>query len=218
MVELERRRAMQAAHERRDARAVARLQLPRARAVDRLDRELRRQLVDALMQVHDQQVHAVVDAVALALDERFDLRVAQPVGRQRTEPLEPVARPRVHRVVGGRFLQQRPRHRGELAGDLLGETSSVRDQHLVLAASRAGDEILQPGVARAGALDLVAEIGRRPLRLERVRCGGLNDREADLDAVVGRERALEEGREHQPVLAERVEGVDLLHGGARARR
>ncbi|WP_441710411.1 hypothetical protein [Hyphomicrobium sp. 2TAF46] len=88
MAELERPGAVEAPHERGNARPVLCRQLPDMGAIDRFVREVCRQTIDGLMQIHNQDMKAVALAT-LAAGQLLQLIGIEGARGKLTEPIAP---------------------------------------------------------------------------------------------------------------------------------
>ena len=94
VIKLEPSGSVKPAHEGNNACAVLGLQFPYVGTVNYLARQLARKVVDLLVQIHHQEMQAVLAASA-AMCELFNLFVAKSIRRQFVEPIEPILYARV---------------------------------------------------------------------------------------------------------------------------
>ncbi|MGZ5205319.1 MAG: hypothetical protein ACXWCI_10415 [Caldimonas sp.] len=146
-----------------------------------------------------------------AVRERFDLRVAQPVGGQGAQPFEPVGDPAVQIGAGRRGLEDRAGHGREIVDEGPDELRHVRKVDLVVDATGGRGDVVKPGGAQACRGNLPGEVGGIAVRVRGMRGSRLEHREVQLQTVIGGERRIHPGRQHQSVLAERGDGLGLLH-------
>ena len=86
VIKLEPSGSVKPAHEGNNACAVLGLQFPHIGSVNHLARQLARKVVDLLVQIHHQEMQAVLAASA-AMCELFNLFVAKSIRRQIVEPI-----------------------------------------------------------------------------------------------------------------------------------
>ncbi len=130
VVQLERRGAVHPPHEGAHAQPVLRPQLPAVRAVDLFAGNLHRQLVEVLVQVHDEDMKAVA-LVAVAVRQLAQSRHAEAVLRQRVQPVVPPRHARLQqRGIGVLQLGCRARQHCQIVFQQAHEAMQFRDHHL----------------------------------------------------------------------------------------
>jgi len=206
VVELERAGGVEPAHEGGDARAVERIDLPHVGAVDGLAGELRSEPVERLVQVHHQQVQAVVLA-ALAAGERVELGRRQRVRRERFEPGAPV------RTARGevRIAFERARHGAQVLGEQAGQPVEPGHMQLLALAVGGGRQLRQPGRIDSGDGELAREVERAGVAALRAVVRRLQHAEIELQSIVGGQRRTHARRPEQFRLSQAGDGLDLLH-------
>ena len=220
---LERRGAVQPAHEGDHARAVGTTlrQLPAVRAVDGVGGQLGRQLVQRLVQVHHGQVQAVA-AAALAVRQFVELGGVQHRAGERGQLRLPVRHPRGQGGVGAVAFGHRARHGAQVVVQAQRQTRQVGHAHAGCAFARGGGgQVVQPlrlgAGGDVGGGDLARQIQRRLARARGVGGGGLQHAQIELEPVVGLERGAhlggpQQGREGGAFAAQRRDGIAFFHG------
>ncbi len=217
MTEGQRRGAPQPRHEGLDARAVERIDVMDMRAVDGFQRRPGGQRVDRLVRVHDQQMQAVRSVAPrrghglhVARRQLVVLGLGQAGGERRLPLLKREERVAVGgfqgRQQGGQIARQaRDQRLG--AGDLQaigGKRPRTRDRGIEL---RVGEARRAP-LGRQGAGGLA--------RPRRTRARLLQQGEADLQAIVRRERLGQQCRQQQGTFAKLPDDLRFLgHDGLR---
>ncbi|MBZ9797269.1 hypothetical protein [Mesorhizobium sp. ES1-4] len=210
MVELQRSRAVEALHESGNKRSVLLGQLPDMGAIDRLVGEMRRQLIERLVQIHDQQVEAVF-VTAFAAGQGLQLRRIERRS-DLAEPSAPLVDARAKR--GMRFFGaalDRPCHRAQIVAQFrrqLGQLCEMQCRTFK--------------VGGAGKFDDPRRIDMRcgifPMQVE-LRCPGmigmgmgcLQRRQIEFQPIVGSQCRLDPGRPQEFGLPKRGNDVGLLH-------
>ena len=207
VVELEGAGGIEPAHEGGDARAVERIDLPHVGAVDGLAGELGGEAVERLVQIHHQQVQAVVLA-ALATGERLELRRRQRVGRKLGQPGTPVRAARVEVLVA----LERSRHRAQVLGKQGDEAVEAGHVQLLALAVGGRRQLRQPGRIDPGGGELACQVERRSIAALRVVVRRLQHAEIELQSIVGGQRHTDPRRPEQFRLSQAGDGLELLHG------
>ena len=190
VIELERLGAMQTRHEGRNQLASLLRELEDSGAIQVLGGDLGLEMVERLVQVHDQQVHAVATA-AITVGEPIDERAADaipdgPVGGERIEtPREALA---AWAFKGLDHLGHGLTHH---AVDPLG---SANEEGIALEPASFGDNGVEGGLVDAGGNALAVEVGRHAIPLQRLGAGELEQGKQILGAVIGRQRTLDQTR------------------------
>ncbi|MOA20903.1 hypothetical protein D3C78_1413750 [compost metagenome] len=120
---------------------------------------------------------------------------------QRVEPGAPLGHPASQlRLVNGFALEQRARHDAQVVVQQRGETHEIRYvQHLAGAVGRAR-QILEPGGADLGAGQLAGQIERQRAGLLRMGLRRLQQRQVQLEAIIGCQGSGDPGRTQQLLL------------------
>ena len=223
VVELERRGAVQPAHEGGDARAVAVVarQLPAVRAVDAVGGQPGRQAIERLVQVHHHDVQAVA-ARALAMGQRLDLRGGQHRAGQCIQLGLPVRHALGECSVGTVAFDQRARHHTQVVGQAQRQARQIgHAQGAIGFAGGGSGQVVQPvGLGAHGDVgggDLARQIQCRLARVVGMGVRGLQHAQVELQAVVGLERGAHLRRPQQRgqrrrLLAQRGDGIAFFHG------
>ena len=220
VVELEGAGAAETAHEGGDAWAVLRADLPGVGAVDHLAGERGREAVQRLVQVHHQQVQAVVGVLAALAAVAVGQR-AQVVGAERGAavfavrlPSGQVLQPVVAALAQGGDLgiggvvhftgqaRDRPGHGGQGLVEQRRQPRRLGQQEILALLRRAGLEFVEPAALQAGRGAFGAQILQRLGRLLRMGRSRLQQGQRHLEPVIGRQRRLHPGGPQEGGLTE----------------
>ena len=207
VVELERAGGVEPAHEGGDARAVERIDLPHVGAVDGLAGELGGEPVERLVQIHHQQVQAIVLA-ALAAGERVELGRRQRVGRELGQPGAPVRAARVEALVAF----ERSRHGAQVLGEQADQAVEAGHVQFLALAVGGRRQLRQPGRIDAGGGELARQVERRGVAALRTVVRRLQHAQIELQSIVGGQRRTHPRRPEQFRLSQAGDGLELLHG------
>jgi len=216
MVELQRQGLVHAAHEGADEGAVLAADVVGLGAVDHFGGHPGLEGVEHLVHVHHQQVQAVgLFAVArghggdlLAGDEV--VRLAPGLGGEQLQACGEAAPFRAARGLDR--LQHALQILVERRADGLHAGYAVE---IAFAPAAGADDAVAGLVGDAGGLAFDTQVGGGRIRVQGPRLRHLQQAEVVLGAVVGGQGAVEQGRQQQAALAERVDDVGFFHGDIR---
>ena len=202
MVELERCRAVEPTHEGTDQATVGIAQLPDLRTVDHLAGQGLGQVVDLLVQIHDQQVQAV-PAIALALGQAVQAHVVDFFALHRCQQFKPVLHPQMGLCIMGSDFKQRPRHDGQVFPQAGDKARQFRHQHRAVDTAGTTWKLKQPGPrGDVGSGHFARQVWRVLMGVPGMGGCSLQYRQVKLEPVIGRQRSFHPHGQQQPLLAE----------------
>ncbi len=143
VIQFERRCAVQTAHERADQSAIILLKQPDMSPVNFFASQIGGQVIDLLMQIHDQDMKAV-SISSFAMHQAAQLRCIKLLASQVRQPVQPMLHTQVWlRIVGGR-LQNRARHDDQIIVQTLKQALQIRYEQRIIQATCSRNQVRQP--------------------------------------------------------------------------